>query len=99
MKILLQGLESFTKEDNTVSQGTADRDSGHQLEKGNTELCGHEGEAAVQPANPEYTGTTSAKGTQESGHDGEAVVQPATRDTGPISAKGTQEFRVTKVEF
>ena len=88
----LQGLESSIKEDNTVSQGTADRDSkGIRWKKG-TQEPGHEGEAAVQPANPEYTGPISAKGTQESGHEGEAAVQPANPDyTGPISAKGTQE--------
>ncbi len=37
----LQGLESSIKEDNTVSQGTADRDNGHQLEKEHPEP-GHE---------------------------------------------------------
>ena len=88
----LQGLESSIKEDNTVSQGTADRDSKGISWKKGTQEPGHEGEAAVQPANPEYTGPISAKGTQESGHEGEAAVQPANPDyTGPISAKGTQE--------
>ena len=88
----LQGLESSIKEDNTVSQGTADKDSkGISWKKGSQE-SGHEGEALVQPANPEYTGPISAKGTQESGHEGEATVQPANPDyTGPISANGTQE--------
>ncbi|WP_410541411.1 ZmpA/ZmpB/ZmpC family metallo-endopeptidase [Streptococcus salivarius] len=89
----LQGLESSIKEDNTVSQGTADRDSKGISWKKGTQEPGHEGEAAVQPANPEYTGPISAKGTQESGHEGEAAVQPANPDyTGPISAKGTQEL-------
>ena len=88
----LQGLESSIKEDNTVSQGTADRDSKGISWKKGTQEPGHEGEAAVQPANPEYTEPISAKGTQESGHEGEAAVQPANPDyTGPISAKGTQE--------
>ena len=88
----LQGLESSIKEDNTVSQGTADRDSKGISWKKGTQEPGHEGEAAVQPANPEYTGPISAKGTQESGHEGEAAVQPANPDyTGPISTKGTQE--------
>ena len=88
----LQGLESSIKEDNTVSQGTADKDSkGISWKKGSQE-SGHEGEALVQPANPEYTGPISAKGTQESGHEGEATVQPANPDyTGPIIANGTQE--------
>ena len=73
----LQGFESSIKEDNTVSQGTADRDSkGIRWKKG-TQEPGHEGEALVQPANPEYTEPISAKGTQESGHEGEAAVQPA----------------------
>ncbi|MFR2307949.1 MAG: YSIRK-type signal peptide-containing protein [Streptococcus salivarius] len=61
----LQGLESSIKEDNTVSQGTADRDSKGISWKKGTQEPGHEGEAAVQPANPEYTGPISAKGTQE----------------------------------
>ena len=88
----LQGLESSIKEDNTVSQGTADRDSKGISWKKGTQEPGHEGEAAVQPANPEYTGPISAKGTQESGHEGESAVQPANPDyTGPISANGTQE--------
>ncbi len=66
--------------------------------KGNTEP-GHEGEAAVQPANPEYTGPISAKGTQESGHEGKKV-QPANPEyTGPISAKGDARIRVTKVSL
>jgi len=88
----LQGFESSIKEDNTVSQGTADRDSkGIRWKKG-TQEPGHEGEALVQPANPEYTEPISAKGTQESGHEGEAAVQPANPEyTGPISANGTQE--------
>ena len=88
----LQGLESSIKEDNTVSQGTADRDSKAISWKKGTQESGHEGEALVQPANPEYTGPISAKGTQESGHEGEAAVQPANPEyTGPISANGTQE--------
>ena len=88
----LQGLESSMKEDNTVSQGTADRDSKGISWKKGTQEPGHEGEAAVQPANPEYTGPISAKGTQEVGHEGEALVQPANPEyTGPISANGTQE--------
>ena len=88
----LQGLESSIKEDNTVSQGTADRDSKGISWKKGTREPGHEGEAAVQPTNPEYTGPISAKGTQESGHEGEAAVQPTNPEyTGPISAKGTQE--------
>ena len=88
----LQGLESSIKEDNTVSQGTADRDSKGISWKKGTQEPGYEGEAAVQPANPEYTGPISAKGTQESGHEGEAAVQPANPEyTGPISANGTQE--------
>ena len=61
----LQGVESSIKEDNTVSQGTADRDSkGIRWKKG-TQEPGHEGEALVQPANPEYTEPIRAKGTQE----------------------------------
>ncbi len=88
----LQGLESSIKEDNTVSQGTADRDTKGISWKKGTQEPGHEGEATVQPANPEYTGPISAKGTQESGHEGEAAVQPANPEyTGPISANGTQE--------
>ena len=88
----LQVLESSIKEDNTVSQGTADRDSKGISWKKGTQEPGHEGEAAVQPANPEYTGPISSKGTQESGHEGEAAVQPANPEyTGPISANGTQE--------
>ena len=88
----LQGIESSIKEDNTVSQGTADRDSKGISWKKGTQEPGHEGEATVQPANPEYTGPIRAKGTQESGHEGEAAVQPANPEyTGPISAKGTQE--------
>ena len=88
----LQGLESSIKEDNTVSQGTADRDSKGISWKKGTQEPGHEGEAAVQPANLEYTGPISAKGTQESGHEGEAAVQPANPEyTEPISANGTQE--------
>ena len=92
LKNTLQGLETSIKEDNTVSQGTADRDSkGISWKKGSQE-SGHEGEALVQPANPDYTGPISTKGTQESGHEGEALVQPANPEyTGPISAKGTQE--------
>ena len=88
----IKGLESSIKEDNTVSQGTADKDSkGISWKKGSQE-SGHEGKALVQPANPEYTGPISAKGTQESGHDGEALVQPANPEyTGPVSANGTQE--------
>ncbi|MTR04238.1 ZmpA/ZmpB/ZmpC family metallo-endopeptidase [Streptococcus salivarius] len=88
----IKGLESSIKEDNTVSQGTADKDrKGISWKKG-TQEPGHEGEALVQPANPEYTGPISAKGTQESGHEGEAVVQPANPEyTEPISVKGTQE--------
>ena len=88
----LQGLESSIKEDNTVSQGTADKDSkGISWKKGSQE-SGHEGEALVQPANPDYTGPISANGTQEVGHEGEALVQPANPAyTGPISANGTQE--------
>ena len=88
----LQGLESSIKEDNTVSQGIADRDSKGISWKKGTQEPGHEGEATVQPANPEYTGPIRAKGTQESGHEGEALVQPANPEyTGPISANGTQE--------
>ena len=88
----LQGLESSRKEDKTVSQGTADRDSKGISWKKGTQESGHEGESLVQPANPEYTGPISANGTQEVGHEGEALVQPANPEyTGPISSKGTQE--------
>ena len=88
----LQGLESSIKEDNTVSQGTADRDSKGISWKKGTQESGHEGKALVQPANPEYTGPISAKGTQEVGHEGEALVQPTNPEyTGPFSANGTQE--------
>ncbi|WP_455446934.1 ZmpA/ZmpB/ZmpC family metallo-endopeptidase [Streptococcus salivarius] len=88
----IKGLESSIKEDNTVSQGTADKDSKGISWKKGTQEPGHEGEALVQPATPENTGPISAKGTQESGHEGEAAVQPAAPEyTGPISAKGTQE--------
>ena len=88
----IKGLESSIKEDNTVSQGTADKDNKGISWKKGTQEPGHEGEALVQPATPENTGPISAKGTQESGHEGEAAVQPANPEyTGPISAKGTQE--------
>ena len=93
----LQGLESSIKEETTVNQGTADKDSEGISWKKGTQESGHEGEAVVQPANPEYTGPISANGTQESGHEGEAVVQPVNPAyTGSInsdttSAKGTQE--------
>ena len=88
----IKGLESSIKEDNTVSQGTADKDSKGISWKKGTQESGHEGEALVQPATPENTGPISAKGTQESGHEGEAAVQPANPEyTGPISANGTQE--------
>ena len=88
----LQGLESSIKEETTVNQGTADKDSEGISWKKGTQESGHEGEAVVQPANPEYTGPISAKGTQESGHEGEALVQPVAPEyTGPISANGTQE--------
>ena len=88
----LQGLESSIKEETTVNQGTADKDSEGISWKKGTQESGHEGEAVVQPANPEYTGPISANGTQESGHEGEAVVQPVAPEyTGPISANGTQE--------
>ena len=88
----IKGLESSIKEDNTVSQGTADKDSkGISWKKGSQE-SGHEGKALVQSANPEYTGPISAKGTQEVGHEGEALVQPTNPEyTGPFSANGTQE--------
>ncbi len=42
-----------------------------KLEAKGTGESGHEGEALVQPTNPEYTGKLVAKGTQESGHEGE----------------------------
>ena len=88
----LQGLESSIKEETTVNQGTADKDSEGISWKKGTQESGHEGEAVVQPANPEYTGPISANGTQEVGHEGEAVVQPANPEyTGVISANGTQE--------
>ena len=88
----IKGLESSIKEDNTVSQGTADKDSKGISWKKGTQEPGHEGEALVQPATPENTGPISAKGTQESGHEGEAAVQPANPEyTGPISSNGTQE--------
>ncbi|MFR3615732.1 MAG: YSIRK-type signal peptide-containing protein, partial [Streptococcus salivarius] len=88
----LQGLESSIKEETTVNQGTADKDSKGISWKKGTQEPGHEGEALVQPATPENTGPISAKGTQESGHEGEALVQPANPEyTGPISANGTQE--------
>ena len=93
----LQGLESSIKEETTVNQGTADKDSEGISWKKGTQESGHEGEAVVQPANPEYTGPISANGTQEVGHEGEAVVQPVNPAyTGSInsdttSAKGTQE--------
>ena len=88
----LQGLESSIKEETTVNQGTADKDSEGISWKKGTQESGHEGEAVVQPANPEYTGPISANGTQESGHEGEALVQPVAPEyTGPISANGTQE--------
>ena len=88
----LQGLESSIKEETTVNQGTADKDSEGISWKRGTQESGHEGEAVVQPANPEYTGPISANGTQEVGHEGEALVQPANPEyTGPISANGTQE--------
>ena len=92
MENTIKGLESSIKEDNTVSQGTADKDrKGISWKKG-TQEPGHEGEALVQPANPEYTGPISANGTQETGHEGEAAVQPANPDyTGKLEAKGTQE--------
>ena len=88
----LQGLESPIKEETRVNQGTADKDSEGISWKKGTQESGHEGEAVVQPANPEYTGPNSANGTQESGHEGEALVQPVAPEyTGPISANGTQE--------
>ena len=93
----LQGLESSIKEETTVNQGTADKDSEGISWKKGTQESGHEGEAVVQPANPEYTGPISANGTQEVGHEGEALVQPATPEyTGSISSdttstNGTQE--------
>ena len=93
----LQGLESSIKEETTVNQGTADKDSEGISWKKGTQESGHEGEALVQPVAPEYTGPISANGTQEVGHEGEALVQPATPAyTGSISsdttsANGTQE--------
>ena len=88
----LQGLESSIKEETTVNQGTADKDSEGISWKKGTQESGHEGEALVQPANPEYTEPISAKGTQEVGHEGEALVQPVAPEyTDPISANGTQE--------
>ena len=93
----LQGLESSIKEETTVNQGTADKDSEGISWTNGTQEVGHEGEALVQPVAPEYTGPISANGTQEVGHEGEAVVQPATPEyTGSISsdttsANGTQE--------
>ncbi|WP_195214513.1 ZmpA/ZmpB/ZmpC family metallo-endopeptidase [Streptococcus salivarius] len=88
----LQGLESPIKEETTVNQGTADKDSEGISWKKGTQESGHEGEALVQPANPEYTEPISAKGTQEVGHEGEALVQPVAPEyTGSISANGTQE--------
>ena len=93
----LQGLESSIKEETTVNQGTADKDSEGISWKKGTQESGHEGEALVQPVAPEYTGPISANGTQEVGHEGEALVQPATPEyTGSISsdttsANGTQE--------
>ena len=93
----LQGLESSIKEETTVNQGTADKDSEGISCANGTQEVGHEGEALVQPVAPEYTGPISANGTQEVGHEGEAVVQPATPEyTGSISsdttsANGTQE--------
>ena len=88
----IKGLESSIKEETTVNQGTADKDSKGISWKKGTQEPGHEGEALVQPATPENTGPISAKGTQESGHEGEAAVQPANPEyTGPISANGTQE--------
>ena len=88
----LQGLESPIKEETRVNQGTADKDSEGISWKKGTQESGHEGEAVVQPANPEYTGPNSANGTQESGHEDEALVQPVAPEyTGPISANGTQE--------
>ena len=88
----LQGLESPIKEETRVNQGTADKDGEGISWKKGTQESGHEGEAVVQPANPEYTGPNSANGTQESGHEGEALVQPVAPEyTGPISANGTQE--------
>ncbi|MDU6698894.1 MAG: ZmpA/ZmpB/ZmpC family metallo-endopeptidase-related protein, partial [Streptococcus salivarius] len=85
----LKGLEPSREDKNTASRDEIDKEI--SWKKG-TQEPGHEGEALVQPANPEYTGPISAKGTQESGHEGEAAVQPANPEyTGPISANGTQE--------
>ena len=61
---------------------------------------GHEGEALVQPANPEYTGPISANGTQEVGHEGEALVQPANPEyTGSISAIRTHGHEAAAVHL
>ena len=85
----LKGLETSREDRNTASRDEVDKEI--SWKKG-TQEAGHEGEALVQPANPEYTGPVSAKGTQEVGHEGEALVQPAAPEyTGPISANGTQE--------
>ena len=85
----LKGLEPSREDKNTASRDEIDKEI--SWKKG-TQEPGHEGEALVQPANPEYTGPISAKGTQESGHEGEAAVQPANPEyTGVISANGTQE--------
>ena len=61
----LQGLESSIKEETTVNQGTADKDSEGISWKKGTQESGHEGEAVVQPANPAYTGPSSAYSKQE----------------------------------
>ncbi len=54
----------------------------------------HEGEAAVQPANSEYTGPP--KGTQESGHEGEAQFNlPIQEYTGKAQRHGSRKL-VTK---
>ncbi|WP_342989025.1 YSIRK-type signal peptide-containing protein, partial [Streptococcus salivarius] len=85
----LKGLEPSREDKNTASRDEIDKEI--SWKKGTQEV-GHEGEALVQPANPEYTGPASAKGTQEVGHEGEALVQPANPEyTGPVSANGTQE--------
>ena len=85
----LKGLEPSREDKNTASRDEIDKEI--SWKKGTQEV-GHEGEALVQPANPEYTGPVSANGTQEAGHEGEALVQPANPEyTGPVSAKGTQE--------
>ena len=85
----LKGLEPSREDKNTASRDEIDKEI--SWKKG-TQEPGHEGEALVQPANPEYTEPISAKGTQEVGHEGEALVQPeAPEYTGPISANGTQE--------